>query len=719
MIMKSLVVLLGAVALDALAAMAESPAPPSAADDPSQRDSLTQFQQLKYQALQLAADGERAQLRGPANAALYVGNAANPLKLRHVSITFDGQPLAEQEIDPAAFNQRGAGDRLIRVGRVASGEGSHAVHAEFQVVALSSPDTAAQTVTMDESLQGEPDLAGISLTLEASSVVSPVHVALQQYRMEANGEGWILRTLHEVERLGGLSDRYQRGERGDPAVAYAEYLRNAGQADQAAVELMTLSTGADDTLPPEYWLRTAAALREAGLWDYSRAICDRLDARHHMAQAVAVERLRIALSDYDAGDVAQAEQGLQAIEKRLPDDRVQDWQLAYAQILFQHDRYPEAEKVLQDRDKEDTEAFRYMSQSNQAMLTTAFRHYNLAVAMVHNGEEKKGLSLLDLLGRTKTTDKALIAVRDQANLTLGWHFLRKKQGITAMGALGRVGMEGRWSAPALLGMGWAQLAPAGDKIERVRLDREPGNGLAPLPAPLKHSLTTLGVFDPELDESGGPASFKRGDPPQDETEGLKRALMFWQVLARREPGEPAVLEGMLAIAYAYEKLEDDASARQAYAEAIARLEARRSGLIDEAGAVRSQGLAALARQTTDAGTAAPMLGAGYLAPTEQNRAVFSAVERYRDYGKLLNALNASARPSESGDTADAAADDLAARSQALQDAITAARQAGLNDLQDQAVQDLVQRTQQTDRYLQAGYFASARLSERTLAYDGH
>ncbi len=714
MIEKAVIALLGVMAF---AVLADQYQPLLVVDAASPPDAVAEFQNLKYQVLQAQAGVELTRPKANGSVTFYVGNMASPLKLTGVTASLDGQQIASEEVDDTAFHSLGASDRLIRLGDAVLAEGAHAIHAEFRVVDASTPDLAEQIVTLDDSVEVGRSVKAISLRLEPSRVVMPLRIVMQRNRTEPPGEGWALRTLHEMGRLGGVDGRYIPGEAGDPAVAYAEYLRNSGQAERAAVELLKLPAGGGDTLPPAYWLRIAAVLREVGLWDYSRAICERLDAQHQQPQAVATERLNVALQDYDVGRVAQAEAALQAIGSRVPEDRVQDWQLGYAQILFLHDRYREAEAVLQDRDTEGTEAYRYATQSQGAILTTAFRRYNLAVAMVHNGEEKKGLSLLDLIGRMKALDKDLVAVRDQANLALGWHFLRKKQGITAMGVLGRVSMEGRWSEPALLGMGWAQLAPAGGKIPRVRLDREASGGQAMLPAPLKHSLTELGVFDPELDESGGPAAFARGDPPSDRTEGLKRALLFWQVLAARDPGNAAVQEGLLAIAYAYECLDANAAARKAYESAIGIFEAGKKGLRGEAGVIRATGLAALVDQARDSQNKAALLGAGYLKPTEHNRTVFGAAERYRELFALEHEAHELAQHAPAETAPDFAG--AASRGQMLdlEQRLSALRARALKDAESLAAQDLDRQAGITDQYLQAAYFAAARASDRTVAYE--
>ncbi len=195
--------------------------------------------------------------------------------------------------------------------------------------------------------------------------------------------------------------------------------------------------------------------------------------------------------------------------------------------------------MLQSGNVDNIDAYRFMNDSMEAVKTSAYRRYNLAVAMVQTGDEQKGLSLLDLVGRLKASDSDLLVLRDKANLALGWHFLKEKQGMTAMGILGRVRSEGRYSSTALLGMGWAQLAPAGERLARVRLSSDTdNNAVESLPAPLKNSLTQLGVLEPEMRGEVGPKSFTQDTAPLDRQDGLRRALQFWTVLAERDARDP-------------------------------------------------------------------------------------------------------------------------------------------------------------------------------------
>ena len=103
-------------------------------------------------------------------------------------------------------------------------------------------------------------------------------------------------------------------------------------------------------------------------------------------------------------------------------------------------------------------------------------------------------------GRTESNDPELLSLRDKANLALGWHFLQQKQGRTALGVLGRIRSEGLASNRALLGMGWAQLAPAGERLKRPQLGDNSARStdhISDLPAPVRNSLERLRLLEPE------------------------------------------------------------------------------------------------------------------------------------------------------------------------------------------------------------------------------
>lgn len=176
-------------------------------------------------------------------------------------------------------------------------------------------------------------------------------------------------------------------------------------------------------------------------------------------------------------------------------------------------------------------------------------------------------------------------------------------------------------------------------------------------------------------------------------------------------------EGLLAIAYAYQGLDDGASARKAYESAIGALEARKKALKGETAAIQVTGLSGLVDASPDAGTKAFLLGSGYLEPSEQNRVVFSAAQRYRDLDVLLHSVREWAERAEADSAADSSGAPLSPQMLALEERISRTRDGELRGVQSLAMQDLNRLTGMNDQYLQAAYFAAARASDQALAFE--
>ena len=166
-----------------------------------------------------------------------------------------------------------------------------------------------------------------------------------------------------------------------------------------------------------------------------------------------------------------------------------------------------------------------------------------------------------------------LALRDKANLTLGYHFLRQQLGGTAKPMFARIRTEGPYSNRALLGMGWAELAPEGSRQQREavgqwrRIRRLPRRRLTGCPDPppgfSRRRSTTVSPAAP----------FRRAGISEDETESLLRALTVWNELVQRDPMNAAVQEAMLAIPYALDRLGDYQGAVQRYQGSHRRLRA--------------------------------------------------------------------------------------------------------------------------------------------------
>lgn len=80
---------------------------------------------------------------------------------------------------------------------------------------------------------------------------------------------------------------------------------------------------------------------------------------------------------------------------------------------------------------------------------------NKGIAQLRAGDIKGGQATLDKLGREDVSDEELLALRDRANLALGYQLLREGDAEQARRYLNRVRLRGPFMQEALLGAGWA------------------------------------------------------------------------------------------------------------------------------------------------------------------------------------------------------------------------------------------------------------------------
>jgi len=152
-----------------------------------------------------------------------------------------------------------------------------------------------------------------------------------------------------------------------------------------------------------------------------------------------------------------------------------------------------------------------------------YGRYNLGVALIKLNRPEQGVPLLEEVGRNKLKSEEFRALRDKANVALGYSFLANNTPITAKNYLERVRLKGLQSASALLAMGWAQASQ----------------------------------------------------------EQYDRALVPWLELQGRNEFDAAVQESWLAVPYAYGKLGAEQQALTEYKRAIARY-SNELGRIDQA-----------------------------------------------------------------------------------------------------------------------------------------
>jgi hypothetical protein len=168
--------------------------------------------------------------------------------------------------------------------------------------------------------------------------------------------------------------------------------------------------------------------------------------------------------------------------------------------------------LIQLLDKNDDQALETLPKQSGETEWSVYGDFNQAIAHIRKGEQEKGFKLLQEIGKQPVESEEMKAIKDRANLLMGYLMLEAQQPEPALEALQKVRLRGPSSNQALLGAGWASL--------------------------------------------------QLNQPAQ--------ALVPWQMLAERSTDEAAVLEVQLAIPYALAQLEADQQSLQGYRDAISR-----------------------------------------------------------------------------------------------------------------------------------------------------
>jgi hypothetical protein len=199
---------------------------------------------------------------------------------------------------------------------------------------------------------------------------------------------------------------------------------------------------------------------------------------------------------HQRGYLDKAQQALANIGDNLPENLAREAHMLQAQVYIDGGRYADAISLLQNW-KGRTEWADYA-------------RFNLGVALVRSGQIEAASHILEGLGEIDPFNEELAALRDRANLALGYSLLQDGRPDAAKAPLQRVRLTGPFSNKALLGAGWA---------------------------------------DAEVDD-------------------YRRALVPWMELRGRDLLDPAVQESMLAVPYALAKLDSISQAADHYLDAI-------------------------------------------------------------------------------------------------------------------------------------------------------
>lgn len=143
----------------------------------------------------------------------------------------------------------------------------------------------------------------------------------------------------------------------------------------------------------------------------------------------------------------QPENALDTIEKirgKVGEKIFYDLELLKAQIYISNKRFTDAIDILEEIE----------SISN----VEGFAGYNLAIAYIGNENIQRGIQQLDKVGQIVSNDKTVLAIKDKANLVLGYKLMENQRPQDAVKYFQRIRLDGPFSNKALLGLGWANIA---------------------------------------------------------------------------------------------------------------------------------------------------------------------------------------------------------------------------------------------------------------------
>lgn len=215
---------------------------------------------------------------------------------------------------------------------------------------------------------------------------------------------------------------------------------------------------------------------------------------------------------------------------------------------------------------------------------------NRGIALLRAGNIEQGRRVLDVLGKKPAASEELRALRDRANLGLGYQLLRSGDPDTAREYLNRVRLQGPFVQAALLGAGWADA--------------------------------------------------ERGD--------FEGALTPWMSLVNISGNEPAAQEARLAVPYALAQMGDGKRAAALYEQALSYFDDEQQQIEAAIEAARNGTLIGLLSQA-DTGTSGGWLHSNptiqgvpsgrYLVDLLSGNSFQESLKDYRDLGYLSKLLN--------------------------------------------------------------------------------
>ncbi len=351
--------------------------------------------------------------------------------------------------------------------------------------------------------------------------------------------------------------------------------------------------------------------------DYFTAITHLLVARqqNHLQHHQRESELLLGGLQLSYGMLDQAEARFDRLldEDTDPELRNRVW-FYLAKIAYQRGRHEQAFNTLQKIDKprdkkvraelallnanihmelgENAEAAEILSKASAPEGWEEYLRINRGIALLRAGNIKEGRATLDKLGKHRSDNEELRALRDRANLGLGYELLRRGNAEQARKYLNRVRLRGPFMQAALLGAGWADT--------------------------------------------------ERGD--------YEQALTPWLALLKLSSHDAPAQEARLAVPYAFTRLGDNKRSNYFYKQALEFFDEEQQHLGDAIQAAHSGALVSLLRHTdTGSGSSGGWLNehptledvpsGRYLVDILSGHQFQESLKDYRDLGYLKQLLH--------------------------------------------------------------------------------
>jgi hypothetical protein len=232
---------------------------------------------------------------------------------------------------------------------------------------------------------------------------------------------------------------------------------------------------------------------------------------------------------YQRGYLADAEAALAHVENNLPPELQEDRALLQSNLLMAHADYAGAVTVL--------------SAVGGKADSARYAKYNLGIALIKSGDPTRGAAVLDELGRAPAEDEEFRALRDRANVALGFNALSTNDPKAARTYLERVRLKSLQADKALLGFGWAAVAMKDPKLALVpwlELAQRDVSDSAALEAQIAvpYAYAELGAYNQSLaGYNAAISAFAKESTDLDESIAAIRTGTMVQALFERNPGE--------------------------------------------------------------------------------------------------------------------------------------------------------------------------------------